>query len=77
MRRHWIQQLPNGLSVECRLPWWYPTALRVLGFANALRGRYPDDAQLLRLRQWCLRVRPLPDGRWMRWRDLDRDLRAR
>jgi hypothetical protein len=76
MRRHWTQQLPNGQAIECRLPWWYPTALRLLGFLSALRGRYPGDAQLMRLRQRCLRVRQLPDGRWMRWHDLDDNLRA-
>jgi hypothetical protein len=77
MRRHWTQHLPNGRAIECRLPWWYPAALRLLGFLSALRGRYPDDAALLRLRQSCLRLRPLPHGRWMRWHDLDDDLRAK
>jgi hypothetical protein len=73
MRRHWTQQLPDGQSVEWRLPWWYPTALRVMGFVYALRGRYPDDVELLRLRQRCLRVRRLPDGAWQRWREFDAD----
>lgn len=77
MRRHWTQQLPTGQSIECRLPWWYPWALRLLGFAYALRGRYPDDAALLRLRQRGLRVRTLPDGRWMRAREFDDSLRVR
>lgn len=71
MRRHWTQQLPTGQSIECRLPWWYPWALRVLGFAYALRGRYPDDAVLIRLRQRGLRVRRLPYGAWQRWRDFE------
>jgi hypothetical protein len=73
MRLQWTQQLPTGQSVECRLPWWYPWALRVMGFGYALRGRYPDDAVLVRLRQRCLRVRRLPDGAWQRWRDFDAD----
>lgn len=73
MRRHWTQTLSDGQSVECRLLWWYPTALRVMGFAYALRGRYPDDAVLIRLRQRGLRVRRLPDGEWQRWRDFDAD----
>lgn len=77
MRRHWTQQLPTGQSIECRLPWWYPWVLRLLGFAYALRGRYPDDAALLRLRQRCLRVRTLPDGRWMRASDVDESTRVR
>jgi hypothetical protein len=71
MRRHWTQPLPDGQSIECRLPWWYPWALRVLGFAYALRGRYPEDAVLTRLRQRGLRVRRLPDGAWQRWRDFE------
>jgi hypothetical protein len=71
MRRHWTQPLPDGQSVECRLPWWYPTALRLIGFVYGLRGRYPDDAALIRLRQRCLRVRRLPDGAWQCWRDFD------
>jgi hypothetical protein len=71
MRRYWTQQLPTGQAIECRLPWWYPWALRLLGFVYALRGRYPDEATLLRLRQRCLRVRRLPDGAWQRWRDVD------
>lgn len=71
MRRYWTQPLPDGQSVEYRLPWWYPWALRLLGFAYALRGRYPDDAALLRLRQRALRVRRLPDGAWQRWRDFE------
>jgi hypothetical protein len=71
MRRRWTQSLPDGQSIECRLPWWYPTVLRLMGFAYALRGRYPDDTALLRLRQRCLRVRQLPDGAWQRWRDFD------
>ncbi len=69
MRRHWTQPLPDGATVECRLPWWYPWALRAMGLAYALRGRYPDDARLIALRSGCLQVRTLPDGRWMRWRD--------
>jgi hypothetical protein len=73
MRRRWTLSLPDGQSVECLLPWWYPTALRVMGFAYALRGRYPDDAVLIRLRQRALRVRQLPDGVWRRWRDFDTD----
>ena len=71
MRRRWTATLPDGQSVECRLPWWYPWALRLLGFTCALRGRYPDDAALLRLRQRALRVRRLPDGAWQRWPDAD------
>jgi hypothetical protein len=73
MRRHWTEPTSSGQSIECRLAWWYPWALRVLGFACALRGRYPDDAALLRLRQRCQRVRRLPDGAWQRWRDFDAD----
>lgn len=73
MRRRWTQTLPDGQSIECRLRWWYPWALRVTGFAYALRGRYPDDAALLRLRERGLRVRRLPDGAWQRWRDVAAD----
>lgn len=70
MRRHWIEQRADGLQVEHRLAWWYPAALWLLGLASAARGRYPDDAQLVRLRDRCLRVRVLPDGRWLRRRDI-------
>lgn len=71
MRRHWIDQLPTGQSIECRLPWWYPWVLRTMGFVYALRSRYPDETTLVRLRQRCLRVRRLPDGAWQRWRDFE------
>ena len=73
MRRHWTQLLPDGQTVEYRLAWWYPWALRLLGFASALRGRYPDDATLLSLRLRCLRARRLPDGAWQRGHDLEAD----
>jgi hypothetical protein len=45
--------------------------LRLIGFVYGLRGRYPDDAALIRLRQRCLRVRRLPDGAWQCWREFD------
>lgn len=70
MRRRWTQPSPAGEPIECRLPWWYPLFLNLLGVWSAARGQLPDDAALARQLHRHVRVRRLPDGRWMRWRDL-------
>jgi hypothetical protein len=71
MRRRWVDER-DGRRIEHRLAWWYPPALWLLGLVSAARGRWPSEAELLRLRDRCLRVRVLPDGRWLRRRDVER-----
>jgi hypothetical protein len=47
-----------------------PRELNVLSLWPAARGQLPDDAALARQLRRHVRVRRLPDGRWIRWRDL-------
>ena len=69
MRLLWAHDLPDGRRIEYRLPRWYPWALRLLGLLTTARGVPAGPAQVERLRAACLKVRVLPDGRWMRWRE--------
>ena len=71
MQLTWTHTLADGRRLEYRLPRWYPWALRLMGLVSTLRARLPDEAQRLRLRERCMQVRVLPDGRWQRWRDFD------